>query len=298
MKTIVFFLILFISYTYSPLSANELVIRHVAPEGKVDLRSTYFIDLLNLTLEKTFKKEGKFRLETSDSKMTQARAILSVSQNQYLDIVWTMTSKNREEILRPIRIPLLKGLLGHRVFIIRKQDKTKFENIHSSHQLKPLFAGQGHDWPDSKILKANGFNVMNVPNYDGLFGMLSLGRFDYFPRGVNEAWSEVNSHPEKELMVEKTILLKYPAPIYFFVHKQNTSLAGRIERGLHLAIEDGSFDRLFHEHPNNKPLFKRLNIQNRKVFHLNNPFIPDETPLDRPELWYLLQNKVNLHENN
>jgi len=291
MKTTLFFLILLITCTSSLISANELVVRHVPPEGEVDLRNTYFIDLLNLTLEKTRKEEGEFRLETSDSKMNQSRAIMSVSQNQYLDIVWTMTSKNREDILRPIRIPLLKGLLGHRVFIIRKQDKAKFEAIQSPHELKPLFAGQGHDWPDSKILKSNGFNVMIVPNYDGLFGMLSLGRFDYFPRGVNEAWSEVNSHPDKGLMVEETILLKYSAPIYFFVHKHNSSLADRLERGLNLAIEDGSFDRLFREHPNNKSLFNKLNIQNRKIFHLDNPFIPGETPLDKPELWYFRQNE-------
>jgi len=278
MKVILFFLTLLTFYTNTSLAEDEIVIRHVSPEGTLDQRHTYFIALLNLALEKTRAQDGPFRLAMHEDKMTQARAILSVAQKYSLDIVWTMTSKEREEILQPIRIPLLKGLLGHRIFIIRQQDKEKFAQIKSPNELKPLIAGQGHDWPDIKILKENGYNVMPVPNYDSLFSMLSLGRFDYSPRGVTEAWAEVEAHPEKELMVEETLLLKYPASIYFFVHKNNTLLADRIERGLHLSIADGSFDRLFQEHPTNKTHFNFININNRKSFHLTNPFTHEFSP--------------------
>jgi len=278
MKVIFLFIALLTSYTNTSFAEDEIVVRHVSPEGKLDQRHTYFIALLSLALEKTRSQDGPFRLAMHEDKMTQARAILSVAQKYYLDIVWTMTSKDREHILQPIRIPLLKGLLGHRVFIIRQQDKERFAQIQTPNELKPLIAGQGHDWPDIKILKENGYNVMAVTIYDSLFSMLSLGRFDYSPRGVTEAWAEVDAHPEKELMVEETLLLKYPAPIYFFVHKNNTLLADRVERGLLISIADGSFDRLFHEYTINKTHFKLLNIKNRKTFNLTNPFIQEVSP--------------------
>jgi len=272
MKVILFFLTLLTFYTNTSLAEDEIVVRHVSPEGNLDKRHTYFIALLSLALEKTRAQDGPFRLAMHEGKMTQARAILSVAQKYSLDIVWTMTSKDREEILQPIRIPLLKGLLGHRIFIIRQQDKEKFAQIQSPNELKRLIAGQGHDWPDTRILKENGYKVMAVTSYDSLFSMLSLGRFDYSPRGVTEAWAEVDAHPEKELMVEETLLLKYPASIYFFVHKTNTLLADRIERGLLLSTADGSFDRLFNEHTTSKTHDKYINIKNRKIFHLTNPF--------------------------
>jgi len=41
------------------------------------------------------------------------------------------------------------------------------------------------------------------------------------------------------------LLQHYPAPICFFVNKQNKKLADRLERGLRIAIEDASLAQLF-----------------------------------------------------
>ena len=150
-----------------------------------------------------------------------------------------------------------------------------------------MVAGQGLDWPDVSILRANGLTVTVGASYDGLFDMLNAGRFDYFPRGMNEPWTEVKAHKEKGFIVEEQLLLKYPAPTYFFVHKDNVALANRINEGLLLAIEDGSFDTIFYGHPANKGIFKLTNIKSRKVFDLKNPLLPTKTPLDDHRLWHL-----------
>lgn len=264
---------------------SPLTIRHIKPVSSEDTRSEYFISLLTLSLEKTLNS-GSFKLAHAGNKMVQKRAVQNLSEGISIDILWTMTSKEREKLLLPIRIPLLKGLLGHRIFIIKKGNEKLFSNINNIKELKKLSAGQGIGWPDTDILKSNGFKVVESPTYISLFKMLESNRFAYFPRGVNEPWSEVEQHKDKNLVVEKNLLIQYPAPIYFFVKKDNTALASRVEKGLWLAINDGSFEDLFKSHPANMDIFKKANINNRKIFKVPNPLLSKETPLDNKKLWY------------
>jgi len=169
---------------------NDKVILYLKSEGTQDRRSEYFVQLLKLALDKTETKLNKVKLE-STIRMQQGRAVQQLLMGKNIDVIWTVTSIAREEKLLPIRIPLLKGLLGHRVLIIRKEDKKKFSSITSLEDLKHFSAGQGHDWPDTEILRANQIDVITAANYEGLFTMLEARRFDYFPRGVNEAWQEL-----------------------------------------------------------------------------------------------------------
>ncbi len=111
--------------------AKELVIRHIRPEQKFDQRNLYYADLLRLALDKTVNSDGPYKCKMTKRNMMQKRAIASLEAGREIDVVWTMTSKNREKILLPIRIPILKGLLGHRIFIIRKQDREKFALVNT-----------------------------------------------------------------------------------------------------------------------------------------------------------------------
>ncbi len=281
---------LFFGGAQACFGAEPLIVRHTAMVNADDVRSQYYIDLLRLALEKTRESMGDFEIQGT-TQMNQSLAVHNLSQDLWIDVLWTMTSIEREEKLLPIRIPLLKGLLGHRIFIIRKADKEAFAKINTLEELKRFSAGQGHDWPDTAILSANGFQVTTASTYAGLFDMLQMERFDFFPRGVNEPWTEVIKHADKDLIVEPTLMLYYPAPTYFFVNKNNTALAHRIETGLKMAIADGSFDALFRNHPANRPIFGQANLAGRKTFTLRNPLLPPETPLDVPEYWYSAKGK-------
>ncbi len=285
MKKIYFLLAVLLTYS-GIVWANDLKVRHIRPESAKDLRNHYYIDMLRLALDKTSDMDDSSILVMSEKTMYQKRALEQLKRAQGIDVVWTMTSTKREAELQAVRIPLLKGLLGYRIFIIRKGEEPRFAGIQTLDDLKQLTAGQGRDWPDTQILRANGIKVVDSINYDGLFGMLQYKRFDYFPRGVNEAWAEVKAHPDKNLVVEKTLLLQYPAPIYFFVNKQNNKLADRLERGLRIAIKDGSFEQLFKNHPANKEIFELTKIDKRNIFRLQNPFLPQATPLAEKALWY------------
>ncbi len=285
-RSLIFLVVIVTFFGCSLIRAQELVVRHIQPEAEGDTRSNYYLALLALSLKKTEAEDGPFRLEMSVSKMNQSRALKQLKLNSGIDVVWTMASEARETAYLPIRIPLLKGLLGHRIFIIREEDAHKFAAINSISELKSLRVGQAANWPDANILKANGFDVVGGVHYEGLFDMLERGRFDYFPRGLNEPWAEVRARPDKGFMVEETLLIQYPAPIYFFVSLQNKTLANRIERGLKVAILDGSFDRIFKEHPISKEMFDSVNINKRRVFHIDNPYLTADTPLENSKLWY------------
>ena len=279
-------LVLSLSLQVLSVLGTVLSVKHVQPEAKNDQRNHYYLGLLSMALEKTRDSHSDFVLAVSHLKMQQGRALNELERGANIDVVWSMSTQEREAKLLPIRIPLLKGLLGHRIFIIRKNDENRFLNISSTQQLKHLVAGQGHDWPDTRILRANGFPVMTSPSYEGLFDMLNHERFDYMPRGIQEPWNELATHKGLGLMVEKSLLLKYRAPIYFFVNLKNKALAQRIEAGLNMAINDGSFDDYFYNCPSNKQVFKLAALEKRKVFELENPYLSVKTPIDDDRLWY------------
>jgi hypothetical protein len=87
--------------------------------------------------------------------MDQKRAF-EFLRNGELDVLWSMTSKDRKQKALPVRIPLLRGLLGYRMFIICQRDQQRFSNITTLSQLQYLTAGQGPHWADTKTLCANG----------------------------------------------------------------------------------------------------------------------------------------------
>lgn len=161
-----------------------------------------------------------------------------------LDLFWAATNSDAERRLAPIRIPLYKGLLGHRLLVIRQQGPPRFASIRTLGELANLKAGQGRFWTDTRILKKSG-NVVTAVKTASLYPMLDGGRFDYYPRGAGEPWHEVEQHGF-QVMVEPHLLLIYKMPLYAcFVSQQNPQLAQRIEQGLGEAIADGSFDRYF-----------------------------------------------------
>lgn len=270
----------------SVFAQEPLVIkmRGFREDKKIDATKEYKYQLLELILNKTKEAEGPFRIEVLEA-IVQSRGIEMVNDGEF-SLIITMASQEREEKLLPVRIPVYKGLYGYRVFIINRKDKEKFAAIQTIEELKQLYAGQGHDWPDLRILKANGFNVVGGANYKGLFGMLQKGRFDYFPRGVHEPWKEVKEHQEKDLIVDEHLALHYPAPGYIFVAKDNLKLADRLERGFRLALEDGSFDQFFYNHPVIAEVLELAHLEKRLMFRLANPLLSPETPLDQEGFWY------------
>ncbi|HEY6529694.1 MAG TPA: diguanylate cyclase [Cellvibrionaceae bacterium] len=249
-----------------------------------DPNSRYIINQLKNALEHI---PTKYRLSVSHENFTQARTNEEVKNQGVLNLCWTTSDPEIERELRPIRIPVLKGLLGYRILIINKKNQYKFSQVKTLDDLKQFTFGQGKTWTDTKILQANGFKVTTINKYPGLFYMVEGERFDAFPRGVNEPFGELVQRPNMpDLAVEETILLVYRMPFYIFVSRDNPKLGNDIEEGLNKAVADGSFDKIFYSEPNIKDVLDKANMKNRRIFNLNNPFLTKETPLERTELWF------------
>ncbi|NQZ12259.1 MAG: hypothetical protein HRT35_34335 [Algicola sp.] len=88
------------------------------------------------------------------------------------------------------------------------------------------------------------------------------------------------------ILLEDRIVLHYISPMYFFVAPYNVLLAKRIETGLRIAQQDGSFDRLFNAYLTNLPGYDPNWLKNAKLLKLDNPLLPPLTPLEDQSLWY------------
>ncbi len=242
----------------------------------------YAKGLLRLALSKV---PGSYELNESIPNTSEERMV-SMLIDKKLDVVWYATTNDLEERLQPIRICIYRGLLGYRVLMIKTGTQNKFDGIENLENLKQVSLGQGRFWADTNVLTANGLNVVKVLKYEGLFYMLDGGRFDAFPRGAHEPWSEMQRYPKLALDVEQNLLLSYTNPFYFFVNKSNTKLAADIERGLRIAIEDGSFNEYFLNDPTVKDVMAKANLKNRTLIRLENPGLPPKTPVDDKSLWF------------
>lgn len=276
-KAISVAMILLSSIWINPLSAQTIIHVNEAKDGN----GRYAMQMVRLALSKIDTKYD-FKIDTAE--VSQARNISDVAEGRS-DLLWAATNQDMENQLLPIRIPLYKGLLGHRIFIINPASQARFDRVQTFADLKSFTFGQGTTWADSDILASNGLTVVRANKYQSLFYMVDGGRFDAFPRGVQEPWGELQSHPDLPLAVEKRIMLVYRMPFYLFTSKSNTKLAADLERGLNRAIADGSFDQIFFNDPMVKDVLEKAHLEQRLVFPLDNPTLPKETPVDRPELW-------------
>ncbi len=237
----------------------------------------FFIDILSLALEKTQSCLGDFRVVHFLHKYSSKRFRAELyKRNGVIDIYWSMNSPQIQKDLLPIKIPLLRGMNGYRVLVIRREDEDKFKNIRTVNDLSSLSAGQGVDWPDVDIMRNNGLKVITSNESDLLYKMLAGKRFDYFPRGVHEAWNELELNKDSNLMVSNDVVLYYPAPVFFIVNKNNHELADRIYRGLELAKADGSFQRLFNSFPNFVFGVNEMKSSRRFRLHLAAPFAGED----------------------
>ena len=249
--------------------------------GREDPQQYYPVRLLRAALDRA---GPDYLLEPTAQMMRQNRAVAELQNARAIEVLWTMTSHQREQGLLPVRVPLDRGLIGWRLLLIRKSDAARFAAIRSAAELRSLQALQGHDWPDTEILRANHYKVQTSSDYAGMFKMLASGRVDYFPRSVIEIWSEAEAFADQGLIVAPGLALHYPSAFYYFVNRARMRLAADIQRGLENMLADGSYERLFQDYFGET--LRRSALPTRQVFELHNPLLPEATPVSRRELWY------------
>lgn len=268
-------------------TANPIVAKSETPQLIIfgyphqigDPFTLYPIRLLKAALNKS---ATPYRLEASPVPMVQDRSLRQIAAGNQVDVFWSMTSVEREQYLLPVRIPIDKGLFGLRFFLTTEKNQHLTRSIETLAQLKKLVMLQGHDWPDTKILKSNQIRVITSDHYRSMFDMIASGRADVFPRAMLEIWKEKNME-KHALRIDPKLSIYYPTALYFFVSKNQPELAERIERGLNQLIASGEFEQLFLAEYGEE--LAEAKATKRRVIFLQNPLLPKETPLDRKELW-------------
>jgi hypothetical protein len=290
MRKLIFIQLLVIAGFVSNLSAGEIItVHYMSPQSPKDTRQIYVKEIIKACLESTVKSDGPYKMVAA-TKMNWARMMTLGTQDKYPNLVIRLSGLRNELhnnwLLIPI--PINRGIVGYRIFLINRSLQNTFSTISKLEDLrtKGLRAGQGRDWADVEILEENNIQVVSGSDYEGLFEMLSAQRFEYFPRGVNEAFVELADRKDKfpEMHVEETVAFYYPLPRVLATTKGNTKLADRIERGLEKIFEDGTHRKIWLKH--NKQSLEKAELHNRKIFTLKNSQALPGLPYDQKKYWY------------
>jgi ABC-type amino acid transport substrate-binding protein len=259
-----------------------------APESALDIRHVYQWEILRTALERTKARWGPYRMIQSEPMSEKRQAFELKSGSGKLTVMYLSTIPDFEKNLVPVRIPVDRNLGGYCVFLIRKDDRHRFESVRTLDDLRRFRIGLGYGWIDVDILRASGFDVVTGTSYDGLFEMLVQRRFDIFLRAATEVLDEQAQRKAAlpELFVEESILFYYPLPMYFWFPKtpRGRRLAARAEAGMWAMIGDGTFSAIFDRYQGRK--IQRLRLKERRLFKIPNPFLGPETPLHDPRLWF------------
>jgi len=259
----------------------QVRVRYPQPESLQDARASYPVALLQLCA----RQSGNQMVVTpSEFTAQQGRNIRQLAKGDGLEVIWAVADQAREKELLPIYIPIDRGLIGWRLLLIRAQDRSIFAAISSLSDLAPVTAGQGHDWPDVMVLRANNLDVATSPTYEGLFKMLALDHVKYFPRSLAEIWPEIDAHKNLNLVVQDSLALHYRSGLYFFVNKNNVALADTLTSCLHAVTRNGTLRALFNEYYGDA--IAKSNLMHRTVIELEKTtFVSRASPLP-PEYWF------------
>lgn len=271
-KPVIISILYFTAVSVCMAQAN--IFTYKGPESKEDKRYIYVKKVLELALNKTKTEYGDFELQATNEGMNLGRLLLQMNKGIYKNYFFKVSIT--DELLENshvIKFPIDRGVSGYRIAFTNQNRKNSYCAITNKEALSKVIIAQGIGWLDSDILKYNGLNVYTLSNYKSIFEMVSLNRVDLFFRAINEIKAEYETEyvTYPNLVIEPCIALYYPLPRFFVTDKNNIENANRIEKGLQMAFEDGSFNKLWEEYFRDS--IELVNLSNRTLIKLDNPYI-------------------------
>ena len=282
MKFAITFVVLFTQFATVSLASEILICQTEAEKYK------YRIELAQLILDKTATEYESSKIVSyvrkGESDPSQARCLWLLFHGM-VDLIYMPATTERLELYQPVKVDIHNGMLGYRVLLIHKKNQHLFTKIKSVEGLKKFKGGFGAQWGDYKIFALNNLPVVGVINTHYLIPMLNAGRFDYFHRGLHEAWLEIESYQTEfpDLKVEENLVLVYDLPVYFMFNIKNKSLKNRFLKGFEIIKKDGSFKELFLKHFGH--IAKKANLKNRTFIRIKYHNPEGLPPIDT-DLWY------------
>lgn len=257
---------------------NPLVVTLRGAESAEDTRYRYDNALIRLALDKTVDSDGPYALRMAPA-MNTLRAQVSLERNAFPNLIVKLSYEAEFSArgMAFVPFPVDLGIVGYRVCFTHPDLLGALARTHTAEALRRFTHVQGAGWADTDILRANGFKVIELPSYTGLFESVARRRADLFCRGANELLGEYRSHARLEgLAIEPTLVFVYPLPRFFYSSASNTRALDRIARGLRIAHEDGSLQALWREAYQASVDFARLDA--RRPVRLANPLLEGLDP--------------------
>lgn len=270
------------------LCAAELSVLHIAkPRAQDDPAYLYFSGLLQKALHKAANgREVPKLVITID--MAEDRMVRELRADRIIDILWLGGSKERARDLLMVPVPLERGLVGYRQFIIRKERVAEFDAIKTVADLAKFTACHGAQWGDTEILRAAHLHLVTSVNYESLFKQLAAGRCDYFPRGIHQGKVEVSKRAATfpDLIVYEPLILHYSFASYFYVNPKNKELAQWLQEGLEKMIDDGDLLVYMQEQEHTRYAFPLSSTRPQRFLALPNVNLPALSDEKNPRYWF------------
>lgn len=268
-------------------AAETPELRIAKPRSLDDPAYLYFTGLLQAALQKAANGRAVPSLVTT-IEMAEERMVRELRADRSIDIFWLGGSKARAVDLLVVPIPLERGLVGYRQFIIRKERVTAFDAINTLADLTKFKACHGAQWGDTEILRAAKLPMVTSVNYESLFKQLAAGRCDYFPRGIHQGEVEVAQRAAAypDLMVYQPLILHYTFATYFYVHPKNKVLAQWLQDGLEQMIDGGELIAYMQQQEHTRHAFPLNGSGNKRFLSLANANLPDFSDEKNTRYWF------------
>jgi hypothetical protein len=182
----------------------------------------------------------------------------------------------RQGLIKAIRIPLERGLLGYRVCLVKQSRQDILKDASSGDDLRKLVVGQGTGWSDAVIYTNLGIRVVAAPFGDASHPLLALaaGHFDILPLGIGEYRGFLDKFAEKGgtgVVADRHVLIRYPWYRYIWVSMtapDGALLFRALDKGLERIVANGTFERIYEKHRGKD----RPSFMGRRIIDLPSPY--------------------------
>ncbi len=240
-------------------------------------RFNYHVALITEALTKVSDDENYYVLKGIKTDANESLLVRLLELGR-IDLMFRPVSKTMENHFLPIRIPLDKGLIGWRLLLINKEKQEAFRKVRTLEDLQRLMLIQGSGWNDVLVYEFNGVPVFQESQFTKMFQIVARNNnIDAFPRGVQEIFDEYRewSKSYPQLAIEQSLVLHYDFVryVWFKPTAQGRALRDKIQLGLEMMIEDGSFDVLFNQYFSD--VIQKSNLDNRVKIETRKPLYPN-----------------------
>ena len=253
--------------------------------NRVEGRKLYERDVLDALLAATEQEFGKRRVDeyTDDYPgLEEAEVFTSKGHDLFVTVAGNPKLAGRAKILVPE--PIMKGLLGYRLLIVKSGDVALFTDI-SPGELAAKKVGIPETWADADLFRANGYQVVEQGSFDTLMQRLANQAFDYVSFGANEIDSVFTQYAEPVggLTIQPDLLLHYPFALVFYLAPDQQTLARRLNLGFERIRANGVLDALFERYFGD--IVEGQKLRERRTIHLDNPQMPAEMLTITEKIW-------------